>query len=103
MGTKTFQFVMDEKAHKQLKFRSRQLGMNIGDFAENMLSSLELRIKKAYEVAGIDPAHHDCDELFIRVILLADKGGLAEANIHREFEEIGRTAKDNEWTPEVKI
>jgi hypothetical protein len=103
MASKTFQFVMDEKAHAHLKYRAKQFNMNIGDFAENLLSSLEFRLKEAYKIAQVDPAIHDLDEQFIKVILNADKGGISEVEVQRELKEIGAGARDIEWTPEVKI
>ena len=103
MEIKSFQIVMDGGAHSQLKRRAKLMGLNIGDFAENLLSSLEFRIKKAYEIAKVDPAKHDLDDEFIRVILLADKDGITERELHQEFINIGQGTKDTEWAPEVKL
>lgn len=103
MASRTYQIVMDEKAHAQLKYRAREAGVTMGTFIENMLAALELRVKRAYGAAGVDPAVHDCDSAFIRTLMLADASGLSEAELHREFEEIGRDTRDAEWTPQVKF
>jgi hypothetical protein len=100
---KTFQFVMDEKAHSQLKSRSKQFDMNIGDFVESLLSALEFRLRRAYDIARVDPARHDCDERFIKTLLLADKAGLTEEELQHELENIGNDTRDDEWTPEIKL
>ena len=103
MAKKSFQIVLNESAQRKIKSRASLLGENIGDYIEKISASLESRLRRAYEIASVDPAVHDLDDLFIKTILLADKGGLTEAELHREFEEIGGTGKDAEWTPEVKL
>jgi len=103
METKSFQIVMNDRAHDQLKRRAKLMGMNIGDFAEHLLSSLEFRIKKAYEIAAVDPARHDLDDQFIKTILLADKAGLTEEELNRDLKDIGQTTRDTEWTPNVRL
>jgi len=103
MENKTFQFVMDEKAHRHLKRRSKEMGATIGVFIESMMAALELRVKRAYDVAGIDPAIHDLDEKFIRAIFEADKAGVSDAALMEDLKDIGQGAMDTEWTPEIKL
>ncbi len=101
MARKSFQIVMNEEIQRRIKSRSSLLGMNIGDFIEMMVSSLESRLRYAYRVTGnnLDP---DLDELLIRNILAADQTDDPAAELNRSLQSIKEDAEDTEWTPEVK-
>ena len=77
MEKKSFQIVMDEAAHELLKVRAKGLGINIGDMIENLLSSLEFRLKRAYGESKINPdgVCLKSDRMMIEVILKADQSG----------------------------
>jgi hypothetical protein len=77
--------------------------MNMGGFIENLLASLEFRLRKAYKIAQVDPANHDLDAQILRVLLSADEAGLSEAEFLKELKEFGAAVNDNEWIPETKI
>ena len=70
MKKKYFQIKMDPAAHGQMKFRAKQLGISIGEYLENLISSMEIRVKKAYKTTKIQ--EHLIDELMLRVLLKND-------------------------------
>jgi len=46
------------------------MGVSIGEYAENLIASMESRIEKAYETVGIQEGL--IDELMIRVLIRSD-------------------------------
>jgi hypothetical protein len=64
---KYFQIKMDPAAHGRMKFRAKQLGVSIGEYLENLIGSMEIRLKQAYETTKIQ--EHLIDELMLRVLL----------------------------------
>lgn len=70
MDRKYFQIKMREDTHEQLKFRAKQLGVSIGEFSENLVSSMELRLEKAYEMMDIQKGL--ADERFLKILLRHD-------------------------------
>lgn len=67
---KYFQIKMKPTIHAQAKVRAKQLGVSIGEFFENVISSTELRLKKAYKTAEIQEGL--VDDLMMRVIIRDD-------------------------------
>ena len=51
--TKPVQFPMSASAYTLLKRRAKHLGLSTGQLVENLLASLELRLKRAYAAANI--------------------------------------------------
>lgn len=72
METKYFQVKMEEDAHIILKHRAKTMRITIGQMVQNMLSSLEFRLKRAYEEAEIENRSSDADRLLTEAILKAD-------------------------------
>jgi len=103
MANKVFQITMDENAHRHLKGRARELNLPLGKLIENLMAGLELRIQRAYRVAGVDRAEHRLDKQFIRAIWAAESEGASEEVLHREFIGIGAAVKDFAWTPKVEL
>ena len=105
METKNFQFKMKPDAHARLKFRAKLFNLTIGDFAEILLSSLEFRLLKAYEIASLDRYSDDLDKTFVKTILVGDQAGLTQEEFEREFREIGEAFKNggSSWKPEVDL
>ena len=62
-----FQIKMNPEHHSQLKFRSKQLSMPIGELVENLVSSLEVRLEEAYRVADIQKGL--IDDLMLRILI----------------------------------
>lgn len=70
MKKKYFQIKMNPAAHGQMKFRAKQLEISIGEYLENLISSMEIGIKKAYKTTKIQ--EHLVDDLMLRVLLKND-------------------------------
>lgn len=70
MERKYFQIRMDDMQHGRMKLRSKQLSVPIGEYVENLVASMESKIKKAYEITGIKEGL--IDELMIRVFIRDD-------------------------------
>lgn len=81
MKRKNFQIKIDPKAHAQLKFRAKQLNITIGEYLENLISAMEVRLQKAYSIMGVQDGLIDTallkillkDDLSINKIELSDE------------------------------
>ena len=104
MERKYFQVLMKPTAHRQLKFRSKQLGISIGAYLENLVGSIELRLSKAYDVAGIQKGL--IDELLLK-ILIKDTLSINEQELKAELEKISRTTTttsgDHDYKPSITV
>ena len=67
MARKYFQIKMNPKHHEQLKARAKQLGIPIGEYVENIVSSMEVRLEAAYKIAEIQRGL--IDDLMLRVLI----------------------------------
>ena len=89
MKRQYFQVKMEPEHHIVLKIRAKQLGISIGELVENLVSYLELRLRKAYEVIGIPKGDVENvllkDELLMR-ILLRDPESMNEDRLKAEWE-----------------
>jgi hypothetical protein len=88
---KYYQIKMNPSAHNHLKMRARLMNLSIGQMVENLISSLEFRLKLAYRLALAQDKIGMIDEQLIRVILNADQNGLSESEIKKELREVART------------
>ena len=72
--TKPVQFPMSSSAYAMLKRRAKYLGLSTGKLVENLLASLELRLKRAYSAAQISETQvsEKSDKLMIEAILIGD-------------------------------
>ena len=70
MKRRYFQIKMDPMQHERMKLRARQLGVSIGEYAENLISAMEFRIKKAYQTTDIQEGL--IDSLMIRTLMRND-------------------------------
>jgi len=96
---------MDPGAHQQLKTRSKDLKLQIGEMVENLISSLELRLDRAYEMSGLKKKY-GLDIALLSLILGADREGWTEQEFKAELENIRADLDDDsppEWTPEIKL
>jgi hypothetical protein len=86
MKRQYFQIKMDPEAHALIKYRAKELEVPIGEFVENLISSLELKLEQALEVAGEAPER--IDNHMIRILLdnslSIDRNELMDA-IGKEF------------------
>ena len=78
--TKPVQFPMSASAYSMLKRRAKHLGLSTGKLVENLLASLELRLKRAYEAAHVDETQvsDKSDKLMIEAILIGDGEGWSD-------------------------
>jgi len=88
MDRKYFQIKMKPEVHKQLKFRAKQLGISIGEYLENLVSSMELRLSKTYKTVNIQSGL--VDELFLK-ILLKDTLSIDEEELRKEMDKASKT------------
>lgn len=81
MKRKYFQILMSPVHHQRMKQRAQQLGVPIGKYVENLISSMERKVDKVQLETGI----HDVlfDPLFVRMLFrndfLPDREGIKEA------------------------
>lgn len=88
MKRKYFQIKMDPAHHEQMKFRANQLGVPIGEYLENLISSMELRVAKAYKKSGIQEGL--VDQQMLRV-LIRDNLSLNKEELTKELEKEKQT------------
>lgn len=108
MADKNVGIKMDENAYALLKLRAKQLGVKIGPMVENLLGSLELRLKNAYEKSEIKDKSNDADRLLVRAILESDRYGWNEKKLLTECGRVKigllRDSLDKRgWLPEIQI
>ena len=110
MFEKPFSIVMNEYAHAALKSRAKILDQKIGEFIENLLASLELRLSAAYEKAKIkkEDITLELDKRAIELLLMADTEKWDQERIGIEFTELhGDLLKDKIdkvlWTPKISL
>jgi len=103
---KPVQFPMKIGAYVQLKKRANQLDMKVGDFVENLLSSLELRLDAMYKKAGIETKCDYTDKELIKLMLSNDSGAINNSDIENAICDIKRTIitkVEKEWQPFIEF
>ena len=102
---KSFQIKMNAHAHALVKNRSQQLGITIGEFIENLLASLEIRIERAKELAGIDPRirNDELDAKLIKFLISSDKKGLSQKDMKSGINEIKKNFEGSVYQPTITI
>ena len=110
MSVKPYQVKMEPQAHERLKKRAKQLGITIGEMIENLLSSFELRMKKAHktlegnesiDVSGLDSA--EVDTSLIKILLTKDCRDLTDKEFKEEQIRVLSSLRKDEWKPEIKF
>ena len=102
---KSFQIKMNAHAHALIKNRAQQLGITIGEFIENLLASLEIRIERAKELAEIDPRirNDELDAKLIKFLLGSDKRGMSSDDIMNGVTGIKEQFEDSVYQPTITI
>jgi hypothetical protein len=103
MDRKYFQIKTDPNAHRQMKVRAGQLNQTIGRYLENLVSSMELRLKWAYKIAGAENLVGMLDDRFIKALLNADKNGLSEQKLKNELTQIMIDAREENLVYQAQI
>ena len=105
-ATKPFQIKMDERVHALMKRRAKDMGMTIGDFIQNMLSSFEHRLSQLKErndlenVFGAD----ELDARLLKLLFLIDAGRLADGDLPFKIEKIKNEFEGGDfYRPELTI
>ena len=105
---KSFQIKMNAHAHALIKNRSQQLGITIGEFIENLLASLEIRIERAKTTSNIAPSirndeNDEIDAKLIKFLLGSDKKGLSSDDIMNGINEIKGQFEGSVYQPTITI
>jgi len=96
------------KPHVQemLKYRSKQLGIKMGEQIGNLVSSLENRLIAAYRIGALDQRDDETDVRLMAVIFHYDenKGVESEKTLHDKFRQICLEARERKlparrWRP----
>jgi hypothetical protein len=105
MERKYFQIKMDPAAHKRMKIRAGQLNMTIGQYLENVISSFELRLKRAYKIARADALIGLLDDRLLAAVLRGDKEGWDETKLKNELIQIEIDAREENlaFNPHITI
>lgn len=112
--TKPVQFPMSSSAYAMLKRRAKHLGLSTGKLVENLLASLELRLKRAYSAAQIAETQVSgkSDKLMIEAILIGDGKGWSDNWENKKMAQyLSFVRKDilddvtqaSSWTPTIHI
>jgi hypothetical protein len=97
-----------------LKQRAKHLGLTTGKLVENLLASLELRLKRAYAAARITETQvsEKSDKLMIEAILIGDGKGWSDNWENRKMAQyfssvrqdiLDDVNKTRSWTPKIHI
>lgn len=88
--TKPYQIKMDGQVHGLLKRRAKDMGMTIGEFIQNMLSSFEHRLLKLKAENGLQNtlATDELDARLMKLLFLKDAGRLAGGDLPFKIEKI---------------
>ena len=103
MDRKYFQIKMDPAAHRQMKVRAGQLNLTIGRYLENIVSSMELRLKWAYKNAGAENLLGMLDDRFLKALLNADKNGSTEQKLKADLTQITIDARKENLVYQANI
>jgi hypothetical protein len=105
MAEKQVNILMEPSVHDMMKYRAKTLNIKIGQMAGNYVSSLEARLKRAYEIALLKERDPETDKQLIEAILCADEVGESEKSLHGRFQKIGVSTKkrklpQTKWQPQ---
>ena len=112
--TKPVQFPMSASAYSMLKKRAKHLGLTTGKLVENLMASLELRLKRAYAAAHINEnqVSEKSDKLMIEAILIGDGEGWSDNWENKTMAQylsfvrkdiLEDTSQKKAWTPKIHI
>jgi len=104
-GTKSFQVKMDAQVHSLLKKRAKQIGLPIGEFIQNILSSLEYRLDEYKERIGFEASfrNDELDARLIKLIIFNDKRRLETQDIDEWLSKIKEEFQRSDYRPDITI
>jgi hypothetical protein len=85
---KAVEIMMEPRVQEMIKYRSKILGIKMGEMVGNLVSILESRIDRAYKALPIAQRDPQTDKLIIETILSAEEFGQSEAELKRVIENI---------------
>lgn len=97
MERKSFQVVMQPTAHRRAKLRAGQLGITIGQYMENLISAMELRLNRAYKQGKAMNVAGMIDDLFLKVLFEADEEGWIKIKLIKNYSIRRYTLKRKTW------
>jgi len=105
LGSQAYQIKMNPDVHGVLKRRAGQLKMPIGEMIQNLLSSLEFRVKRYKEKIGsVEPFRNDeLESRLMSLILYHDKVQLAEVDFNHKLETIRQEFNSRDFEPNITI
>lgn len=103
--TKSYQIKMDENVHSLLKRRAKALGMTLGEFIQNMLSTLEPRAELFKISKGLDTniINDELDARLIKLLLLRDYGQLTDRDVALKFDKFKDRYQASSYRPDFTI
>jgi len=103
--TKSYQIKMDENVHSLLKRRAKASGMTIGEFIQNMLSTLERRAEVFKTSKGFDTSiiNDELDAKLIKLLLLKDYGELTDQDVDLKFDKFKDRYQASSYKPDFTI
>ena len=96
---KNFQIKLEPKAHAHLKFRAKQLGLTIGEFVENLISLMEIRLENSCKILNIKQGLID-DRLL--KVLLKDNFSIDKNELEEELN-TARQIKPKGFNPRITV
>jgi len=84
---KYFQFRLRPDAHAVLKSRAKLLNVSIGEMIENLVTALELRLDRAYEILDIEKGL--TDDVLLRILIR--KQLIDQEELKAEIKQTART------------
>lgn len=104
-GPRAYQVIMDEQVQGLLKKRAKQVGIPIGEFVQNLLSSLEYRLDDYRKRIGFEASfrNDELDARLIKFLFINDKNRLAPADVDGKLDLIKEEFQRADFMPDVSF
>ncbi len=76
---------MDPSAQRRAKTRAGQLNLTIGQYCENLISAMEIRLKTAYDLGRAQHMVGLIDDRLLKVLLQSDKEAWTDKKLKNEL------------------
>jgi len=109
MDRASFQIVMEPHVHSSLKNKANVFRITIGAMIENLLVSLEHRVKKVQEqiegdgVGTTVARDSNTEKIIIELILKKDMDKLTDRQFKAKIKKLAKELSDEATTPELKL
>ena len=105
MPPKSFQIVMEPKAHKRLKARANQLNLSIGEMVGNLISVFEHRLgelQKGIEISYSSDSMN-IEKQLMELLLNHDGGKIDDQAFKTELKKITDSLKTAKFKIDIKL